>query len=189
MVVGITGGYCSGKSLACSIFAEAGFAHIDVDSIGHEVLDEMTEEVGKKFGEEALRPEGVDRRVLGSLVFGDPVKRRMLEEIVHPAMVQRVKKIVKRERNTVIDAALLVEMRLFELCDFVIGLQVDEDIAARRGMKRDGLSREEAMLRIGSQIPLKEKLQYVDKVIDNSTTVEEFLGRLRETLNDLIEKG
>ena len=113
----------------------------------------------------------------------------MLEEIVHPAMVRRVKEIVKRERNAVIDAALLVEMRLFELCDFVLGLQVDADIASRRGMQRDGLSREEAMLRIGSQIPLKEKLQYVDKVIDNSTTVEEFLRRLRQTLNDLIEKG
>ena len=67
MVVGITGGYCSGKSLACAIFVEAGFAHVDVDRIGHEVLDEMKEEVAKKFGEEALRQERIDRRALGHM--------------------------------------------------------------------------------------------------------------------------
>ena len=104
-------------------------------------------------------------------------------------MIERVKRIVEKEHDAVINAALLVEMDLHLLCDFVLGVQVDEEIALQRGMKRDKLSRDEAKLRIGSQIPLKEKLQYVDKVIENNGTVGEFRKRLRQIVRDLIEKG
>jgi len=185
MVVGVTGGYCSGKSIACSIIEESGFVHIDVDRIGHDVLDDKREEVVREFGKKILPGGKIDRGALGDLVFRDRNKRRMLESILHPLMIERVKRIVEKEHDAVISAALLVEMGLHLLCDFVLGVQVDEEIALQRGMKRDGLSRDEAKLRIGSQIPLKEKLQYVDKVIENNTTVGEFRKRLRQTVKGI----
>jgi dephospho-CoA kinase len=189
MVVGVTGGYCSGKTLACSIFKELGFAHIDVDQIGHEVLEEMKGKVVREFGRTVLTEGRIDRRALGAVVFGDPEKKRMLEAILHPTMVRRVKQKVREQQNAVVSAALLVEMHLYRLCDFVIAIQIDEELAIRRGMERDGLSRGEAKARIGAQIPLKEKLQYVDKVIDNSGTDSEFRMRVRRTAECLAEKG
>jgi dephospho-CoA kinase len=79
-------------------------------------------------------------------------------------------------------------MSLVSFCDFVIGIQVDDEVAILRGMKRDGLSRDETIRRILSQIPLKEKLYYVDKVIENNATVREFRRRVRETIAVLTEK-
>lgn len=189
MVVGVTGGYCSGKTLACSVFEASGFAGIDVDCIGHEVLEEMKDRVAREFGETVLKEGRIDRKALGTVVFRSLGKKRKLEEILHPSMIRKVEKRVRGERDAVINAALLIEMRLHRLCDFVIALQADEEVVVQRGTKRDGISREEVLLRIGSQIPLKEKLQYVDKVIDNSGTVSELLTRVRRTMESFIEKG
>ena len=147
------------------------------------------EEVARVFGDTVVSGGRVRRHALARIVFADAERRKTLEEILHPLMVERTREALDTRANVVIDAALLIEMRLDAFCDFVIGIEVDREVAVRRGMARDGLTREEAKMRVMSQIPLKEKLQYVDKVIDNSTTVEEFLGMLRETLNDLIEKG
>ena len=189
MVVGVTSGYCSGKTLACSVFEEAGFACIDVDRIGHEVLEEMKERVSEEFGESVLRGERIDRKALGAVVFRNPEKRKKLEKILHPSMIRRVEKRVREEHDVVINAALLIEMRLHRLCDRVIALQADEGAVVRRGMQRDGISREEVLLRIESQIPLKEKLQFVDKVIDNNTTVSGLLKKVRRTMESFVEKG
>jgi dephospho-CoA kinase len=189
MVVGVTGGYCSGKTLACSVFEASGFSSIDVDCIGHEVLEEMKDNVAREFGETVLKEGRVDRKALGTAVFRSPEKKSKLEEILHPSMIRIVEKRVRGGRDSVINAALLIEMRLHRLCDFVIALQTDEEVVVQRGMKRDGISREEVLLRIGSQIPIKEKLQYVDKVIDNSGTVSELLTRVRRTMESFIEKG
>ena len=189
MVVGITGGYCSGKSAACALFVQKGYIHIDVDRIGHEVLEEKASEVAGLFGETVVSGGRIERNALGRIVFADEKKRRRLENILHPSMVARVRQMLGGCRNAVVDAALLFEMRLFSICDFVIGIQADDEVAILRGMKRDGLSREQTLQRILSQIPLKEKLHYVDKVIENNTTIQEFRRRVSETLADLTEKG
>ncbi len=189
MVVGVTGGYCSGKSVACTLFVQKGYVHVDVDRIGHEVLEEERNGVVEVFGETVLSGGRIERSALGHIVFADTERRKRLEEILHPPMIARVRRELEGRRNAVIDAALLVEMGLFFFCDFVIGVQTDEEVAILRGMRRDGLSREETIQRIRSQIPLKEKLHYVDKVIENNTTVQEFRMRVGETIKVLTKKG
>jgi dephospho-CoA kinase len=188
VVIGVTGGYCCGKSVACALFTRKGYVHIDVDRIGHEVLAENKKEVVEVFGDGVLSGGRIERSVLGRIVFADTEKRRRLEEILHPSMVVHVRRALEGCRNAVIDAALLIEMSLVSFCDFVIGIQVDDEVAILRGMKRDGLSRDETIRRILSQIPLKEKLHYVDKVIENNATVREFRRRVRETIAVLTEK-
>ena len=189
MVVGVTGGYCSGKSAACAQFVESGYAHVDVDLIGHEVLEERKEEVARVFGDTVVSGGRVRRHALARIVFADAERRKTLEEILHPLMVERTREALDTRANVVIDAALLIEMRLDAFCDFVIGIEVDREVAVRRGMARDGLTREDAKRRVMSQIPLKEKLYSVDKVIENNDTVEEFRRKVGDAIVCLAEKG
>ena len=174
MIVGITGNYCSGKDSASRLFAEQGFAIVDVDKIGYLALEQKREELLRHFGEGVLSGGGIDRKKLGAIVFADGERKRELEHIVHPWMIGRVKSMVRGRGDMVINAALLVEMCLFVLCDYVLGIDVSEETAIERGVARDSLSRGEARARLRSQIPLKEKLHYVDKIIENNGSFDEF---------------
>jgi dephospho-CoA kinase len=184
MVVGITGNYCSGKDVACKLFERAGYRVIDVDGVGHEALRVKEEEIVRRFGERVLSGGRIDRKKLGDVVFGHDERRRDLEKIVHPWMTRQVRNRVRGEGRWVINAALLVEMCLWVICDHVIGVSADEQLLIERAVSRDGLQREEAMKRICSQIPTKEKLQYVDTVIDNNGDIDAF----RETVKSVIDK-
>jgi dephospho-CoA kinase len=182
MIVGITGNYCSGKSIASSIFQKHGYEVVDVDLIGHRALEDRRQEIVLAFGRDILEAEQIDRKRLGKIVFNDPERKRKLEEIVHPEMVRMVREAVKKRSDVVINAALLIEMRLNALCEFVIGLDVNDEVAIRRGMERDNLTREEAALRLQAQIPLKEKLHYVDKVIENNGGKQDFEKKILELI-------
>ena len=85
----------------------------------------------------------------------------------------------------VINAALLVEMCLWVLCDYVIAVTADEEVLVDRAVSRDGMSRKDALLRIRSQIATKEKRRYVDKEIDNNGDMEQFLYELRAVIAEL----
>lgn len=185
MTVGITGNYCSGKDTATTLFEEHGYRVIDVDAVGHEALVVKRAEVVQAFGEGVLTDEGVDRRKLGSIVFGNEDAKGTLERIVHPWMTREVKRRVAVGGRWVINAALLVEMCLWVLCDYVIAVTADEERLADRAVSRDGLRRDEALRRIRSQIPTKAKLHYVDKEIDNNGEVEQFLHELRAVIAKL----
>ena len=185
MIVGITGNYCSGKDSASRFFSQHGFTVIDVDKVGYEALEAKREEIVRTFGEDIVTGDRVDRKKLGRIVFSDSGMKKKLESIVHPWMIRKVKGALCRDGDTVINAALLVEMCLFVLCDFVLGIQVKEGRAIERGMARDALSRKEVNERIRAQIPLKQKIQYVDKIIDNNGTIEEFEKRIIDLIASL----
>jgi dephospho-CoA kinase len=178
MTIGITGGYCSGKNKASEIFREKGYTVVDVDSVGHEALETKREEIVRFFGVDILSAGRVDRKKLGARVFKSVTDKKKLESIVHPWMVDRVKAMAGKQKDTVINAALLIEMGLHKICDFVLAVDVSVDAAVKRGMLRDRLSKEEAEGRIRAQIPLKEKMEFVDKIIDNNGSVENFIEKV-----------
>lgn len=179
MIVGVTGIYCSGKNEAVRVFESEGFRVVDVDIIGHMALDVKKEEILEAFGGDVLKEGGIDRKALGKIIFRDPQKKKLLERIVHPWMVREVKKIIGSGGDFVINAAILIEMCLHVLCDYVLGIEIDEKIALDRAVKRDDIPEQEARIRIASQIPLKEKLHYVDKVIENNGTLEYFINEVK----------
>ena len=96
MVWGVSGKYCSGKNGVVNILKSCGFKEIDVDLLGHQVLEEQKTRVAEHFGREILTGSGgIDRRKLGRVVFTDPAELRVLEGILHPVMVERVEEQVK----------------------------------------------------------------------------------------------
>jgi dephospho-CoA kinase len=188
MVVGITGGYCSGKDTAASLFARNGFRLIDVDRLGHRALEMKSREIVARFGEGVLVGNRIDRKALGRIVFADRDARADLEKIVHPWMIRRVRDGVRASGKCVINAALLVEMCLHVLCDVVIAIRVERETAVERALRRDGVSREEAESRLDAQFPVKEKLHLVDIHIENDGTLESFEHRMQEVLDALSSK-
>jgi len=153
MVWGVAGKYCSGKNIVVNILKSCGFKEIDVDLLGHQVLEEQKTRVVKHFGREILASCGeIDRRKLGRVVFTDPAELRVLEGILHPVMVERVEEQVKGAAEPlVINAALLCPMGLHSLCDLVICVKANPLVRYLRARKRDGLSIPVTLSRIFAQ--------------------------------------
>ena len=142
MVWGVTGKYCSGKNGVVKILKNCDFKEVNVDLLGHQVLEEQKTRVAEHFGRDILTGSGeIDRRKLGRVVFTDPAELRVLEGILHPVMVERVEEQVKGAAELfVINAALLFHMGLDSLCDLVICVKANPLVRYLRARKRDGLS-------------------------------------------------
>jgi dephospho-CoA kinase len=200
VVIGLTGGYCAGKDAVARLLARRGFAVLDVDRIGHEVLEERCDAVVAAFGESVRRADGsIDRRAVGRIVFADPAALALLEKIVHPAMVARVRSLAAAEaaagRDVVVNAAILRRMGLDRYCDAVVEVRARACTRVLRGMRRDGLGPVQVLRRMRSQRPgpfrppVNGMPPGVDTYIvrnDRATTrrlelsVDRLLGRLRD---------
>ncbi|ACL69247.1 dephospho-CoA kinase [Halothermothrix orenii] len=180
MIIGLTGGIASGKSTVSNILKELGACIIDADRIAHKILKKGQpgwRGVVGYFGTDIIDDKGeIDRKKLGKLVFNKPEERKKLEKITHPIIISQIKDEIVSLKNKcnliILDAPLLFEANLDRLVDRVWVVYVDRDIQLRRLQERDGLSREEAILRIETQMPLKEKARLADIVIDNNGSIK-----------------
>lgn len=191
MIIGLTGGIASGKSFIAKELEKKGFPVIDADKVAREVVEpgeEAFKKIVKTFGKEVVAEDGtLLRKKLGEIIFSDEEKREMLNNIVHPAIRERMlhkKEQLEKEGAEVIvlDIPLLIENKSFHVVDKVLLVYVDEDVQKKRLMERDKRGEEDANNRITSQMPLKEKRAYADAIIDNNGTKEESIRQLDEIL-------
>ncbi len=192
-VLGLTGNIASGKSLVTQILKELGARVIDADLIAREVVRPGTaqwRQIREVFGGEVCNPDGtVNREVLGRRIFNDPRQMKKLNAITHPVIVQKIKAEIDAFRAQgnvpagvlVVDAPLLIETGLHRLVDEVWLVTVPEETQVERLMVRDGLTREQALARVRSQMPVEEKKRYARVVIDN-TGGPELTGKLVRNL-------
>lgn len=189
-VIGLTGGIATGKSSVARYFQDRGAMVIDADQLARAAVEPGSpclEEVIAAFGEDLRASDGsLDRKRLGSLVFSDSRKRRRLEGILHP----EIKRLAEGRIASAADAGhrvvfymapLLIEAGVTSRVDEVWVVTVRPEVQLERLMLRDGLSRDEALRIIGSQMPLAEKERHGRVVIDNSGTPEE-TGRILANL-------
>src|SRR5574337_1781664 len=199
LIVGLTGGITSGKSLAARVFKDLGAHVIDADKIVHDLLEpnqEAWREVLDYFGKDILLPDnGIDRRKLGEIVFRDAGKRAWLNNCLHPkvfaAYTAQVNHVRARSPEAIIvfDAALLIETGYHRNMDKVIVVYADREQQIERLMVRDSLSREQALVRIASQMPLAEKRGHADYVIDNTGGRLDAECRAREVFENLKKEA
>ncbi|MGE6259318.1 dephospho-CoA kinase [Heyndrickxia sporothermodurans] len=178
MIVGLTGGIASGKSTVSNMLKQKGFTIIDADIAAREVVnigEDAYFQIIKDFGEDILLEDrSLDRKKLGSIVFHNRDKRLLLNNIVHPAvrkyMLSKKDEAVNEGKQTVIlDIPLLFESQLTYMVDRTILVYVEPPIQLARLMERNQLSKEDALARIHSQMPLDEKVKLADAVINNNT--------------------
>ncbi len=145
LVVGIVGKIGSGKSTVAAILAnDFGFELIDVDKYGHQALELKKEDIVHYFSSEVLDSHSkIDRSKLGNLVFADLNKLTLLNSLVHPLMKENISKKISEypHGRFLIDAALLFEMGLDDLCDFIISIDAPESeiidrVSNKRGWPR-----------------------------------------------------
>ncbi len=170
--VALTGGIATGKSWVRRRFAHHGVPTIDADVLAHAALAPGTPGAARileRFGTAVRSTDGsIDRKALGSIVFGDEKARRELEAIVHPVVYQAVEAwfaALPPVSCAVADIPLLYETGREAEFDTVVVTACAPDEQVRRLTSRDGLSVEEARQRIEAQLPLVEKARRADYVI------------------------
>ncbi|WP_028594260.1 dephospho-CoA kinase [Paenibacillus assamensis] len=196
MNIGLTGGIASGKSTVSQLFVQYGARLVDADRIAREVVlpgSAVLEQIAERFGSEMLLPDGtLDRKRLGEVVFQDPVERRALEQITHPAIRKQMMDQMKQyeledpKRLVVVDVPLLYESGLDELFEEVVVVYVPASVQLERLKKRDQLTEEEAYTRIRAQMSLEEKRERADWIIHNDKDRTETERQVRLFLQ---EKG
>lgn len=178
MVIGITGGIGSGKSLVTSLLqTQFGAAVIDSDSLGHEVMEIGTNAYNKivdLFGMDVLnRDNSLDRKKLGNQVFGNETLLLKLNNIIHPEVEKLVDKkiaefIKKNYKYIALETALLIKVGYNRKCDKVWYVYADREIRLKRLYENRGLEATKANKIIESQNSEDEFRKIADEVIDNS---------------------
>ena len=190
MIIGITGSIACGKSLVSNYLQEKGYTIIDADKIGHMALenDEVKKQLVNKFGKSILKDNEINRVTLGKLVFENNENLKELNNIIHPQIRKNISEqlqVHKNEKLVFVDVPLLFEAKFDDLVEKIIVISLDEKIQLERLMNRNSLSKEEALQRIKSQIPVREKEKLGDYVVDNSFTQENTYNQVDRILEKL----
>lgn len=181
-VIGLTGGIASGKSSVARFLEELGVTVIDADALSREVVRPGSfclQQVVAVFGADVLLPDGsLNRKFLGSLIFSDPEKRKVLERIIHPEIRRLAEGMIEKaassgQQNVIYMAPLLIEAGASALVDEIWVVSVTPQVQLERLMARDGISQEQAEKIVAAQMPLDEKERFGKVVITNNGTADE----------------
>lgn len=185
MVIGITGGMATGKSTVAQMFAEFGAELVSADHIAREIVlpgSPVLERIVQRFGADILMPDGsLDRAKLGEIVFSDPKARADLEAITHPEIIAILSDRIRHFRDSprgrtgvlVAEIPLLFEVGLRALVDRVVVVAAEQPTQANRLINRNGVSRQRALARLKTQMPIERKIAEADWVVRNDGDLSE----------------
>jgi dephospho-CoA kinase len=182
-IIGVTGGIGSGKSTVSRILRDLGAKIVSADKIARDIVhkgEKALLEIVEHFGDEILTSNGeLDRKKLGTIVFGNNEKLEVLNSITHKYIAEKIVNIVEQFKMDnksgimVIDAPIPVEHGFIDIVDQVWVVTADIDVRVKRIIERDGITREEALSRINSQKKESEYLDIADEVLVNNGEIEE----------------
>ena len=190
-VLGVTGNIACGKSTVLRLLSELGAVPIDADVVYHDLIvpgAPLWHELRDRFGDGILAQDGrIDRRALGAMVFADPGALSDLDRLTHPAVNAEIRRRIARLTSPVVavDAVKLVESGFDADCDRVWLVTCDPAQQVDRLIERNGLSREQALLRVNAQPPIDAKRERADLVIDNSGSPEATADLVRAAWGEL----
>ena len=191
MIVGLTGGIASGKSTVSKMFKELGAEIIDADIEAKEISqrEDVVSEMKNIFGNKILDENGkIDRNKIKEIVFSDKEKLKMLNNLIHPKVMEEFKKIKeKADKNDIIifDIPLLFETGMDKMCDKIMLVFVDINTQIKRMIERDNITEELAVKIINSQMSLDEKLKKSEIHIENNGTLENLREKAEKIYREL----
>ena len=190
MNIGITGSIACGKSTVSDYLITKGYTIIDADKLGHVALtsNDVKRKLAEKFGENILENNEISREKLGKLVFGNDDNLKILNSIIHPKIKELILKLQEEHKDedlVFLDIALLYEANFVDLVEKVVVVYADEDVQLERLMTRNSLTKEEALIRIGSQMNPQEKASLGDFIINNSYSKEDTFQQIEEIIERL----
>ncbi|SVA43994.1 uncharacterized protein METZ01_LOCUS96848 [marine metagenome] len=185
--IGLTGGIGTGKSSVMEAFQSFGAAVLNADLLGHDAYLPGTigfEKVVTEFGQEIVNSDGeIDRKKLGPIVFSDTSKMDRLNQIMHPLIRDLIeKRLATLESNqtkvAVVEAAILIEAGWKSVFDEIWVVIADREKVINRLGIRNGLSRDDAVRRIDSQMSDDERIKRGDIVVENTGSMEDLQTRV-----------
>ena len=197
LIIGLTGGIASGKSLVSNMFTDKNICVIDADKIYKTLLKTnniMYNKLVKEFGNSIINDDSINLKALGDIVYNDKSKRRKLNNITHPFILDEMKKMVlyakdQCKKMIVLDVPLLFETKIDHMVNIVMSVYVDPKTQVKRLMIRDNISEEEALAKIRTQMDLKTKKELADIVIDNNKDIENTQKQFNEIYKRLRSDG
>jgi dephospho-CoA kinase len=199
ILVGLTGGVATGKSTVARMFKQCGAVVIDADLLARDVVKPgkpAWRAIVTLFGKTVLNPDrSLDRQALGSIVFRNRTKRRLLERIIHPRVAREqqrfVRRVAKRKPHAVViyEVPLLFEAGVDKRVDTIIVVTADRNTQIARLTKRNGLSRAEAIRRIQAQMSLSKKVRLADIVIDGTLRRQDAMKTIRGAFINLQKQA
>jgi len=195
LIVGLTGGVASGKSVVSQVWKEEGAYLIDADRIARELVQPRTpawKALVKAFGKEILQEDGsIHRKKLATRVFSNPVERELLNRILHPRIKREIDRRIKGigqkgpKAIVVIDAALLVETGYYRDVDKVVVVTSTKKQQIERLRRRDQMDQEMARGIIDSQIRGEERIKVADIIIRNEGSRKKTERKAKEVFEEL----
>ncbi len=201
LLLGVTGGIASGKTVVSGMLGALGAKTIDFDILAREVVEPgkpAWKHIVEYFGEQVLMQDNtLDRKKLSDIVFKDAEKRKTLERFTHPEIgaefVRRVEEVIEKDPEAIIQAVvpLLIEGNMQKMFDKVIVVYAPPEVQIKRLVLRDKLSKGQAANILLSQLPIDQKIKFADFVIRNDNSLEdtrEQVEALWQTLSELQKK-
>ena len=196
LLIGLTGGIASGKTTVSNMFVKLGAHLIDADVIARDVVKPNKpawKEIVSAFGESVLDDKKeIIREKLAAAIFNSPEKRKQLEAITHPRIIEEENRLINEIRKNnkpgiiILDAALLIEAGHHNRVDKLIVVYLNKNTQIKRLRKRDSLSFADAKKRLDSQMSLDEKVNLANYVIDNGKSPDEVEKQVSQIYKKLI---
>ena len=190
LIVWLTGGMCTGKSTVASMFQELGCLIIDADQVARKLVEPEApawRRIVKVFGKDILnKDKTLDRKKLAGIIFEDTAKRKLLNSILHPLIIREEERIVKEAASkgdhkiAIVSAALMIEAGTYKRFQKIIVVWCTKEIQVERIMKRENVTRKEALQRWSAQLSSQEKKRYAHYLINTS-------GPFTETRKQVVQ--
>jgi len=189
-IIGLTGSIAAGKSTAAHICRQMGLPVHDSDKVVHKLLGPNGVAVPvilQKFGPVGDSDAGIDRQALGQIIFGDPVAKNWLENLLHPLVEQDRTRFIRQYKvwgykKIILDVPLLFEVGADRICDSVITVWAPAFLRQQRALMRPGMTEEKYQQIIAAQLPQTEKIRLSDLSLPSGLGYAETRRRLKRFL-------
>jgi dephospho-CoA kinase len=196
LIVALTGGIASGKSVVAKILEELGCYIHNADKIAHDLMEPEKpawKKIVAHFGIKILNDDKtINRSRLGKIIFSDKKEQRFLNELIHPLVLEKKKRVINRLEKEghynifISEAALTIEAGFAEFFDKIIMTYCKKEVQIKRLMERDGVSRKQTTKIIKSQMLPQEKLKYADYIIDSSSSLQSTVEQTERVYRNLM---
>ncbi|CDZ80042.1 Dephospho-CoA kinase [Candidatus Rubidus massiliensis] len=192
--VAVTGGLASGKSTVCHLLKQFGAYVVSSDEIVHNLLlnnSEVKLKVIKLLGNDIIVKDVIDRSIIAQKVFNQPLLLKSLENILHPYVLDSIKKqyeIVNKHQKYplfVAEVPLLFEANMEFFFDIIVSVTVDKQIAEKRFIEKTGKSSAEFESRYSKQMTPSDKAKKAHYVLENNLDMEQLLLETQELYSSL----
>lgn len=195
MKIGLTGSIACGKSAVSQYLRELGYFVADADAISRSLTapgGQALPLLRETFGDGIFDGDALNRRRLGSIVFGDAQKRAQLNAILHPLILHTFQSELEAhdapDALVFGDVPLLYECNMAHIFDRIFVVSAPRETQIARLLVRDGLSREDAERRIDAQMPLAQKCALADAVIDTDGPMENTRAQVRALIDSIFPR-